>query len=372
MKLTYSIFYLFFVFYFLRCATKSIDIKTTNPKLYKQLIRSYQVPSEERFGELEVLEFIDDKNNTIKGKISNFEIDKCNWFLDRKPKTRDLSEEEFFQKKINLNCNERFYIIDFSNREDLISRVTYNGIYKEIYRQFKKGIILEASCSFSSISSKTNLELEPNSKNFYVECYPYPHDVNEYLKNQNREVIASYFFYLDKPELLKEFIEQSQDFSENERIFEILSKEFSTLEKQKNQTNSSLIGRDFEFSNCEYIDAKEIPIPNSRGVELKQKIDSLLNSDLKSPEQKERLKDAIEEYINCGNRCSSKEKETIAFFEVWNNISKTKVLLTLKLQNKVELGSFKRFQKYKVIGILRHIDFSEKGTIEKINLEATK
>lgn len=368
MKITYLIFSLFFVFQFSGCVTKIVDLKTENPKLYKELIRTYNVPSEERYGELETLEFTENTNKTIKGKISNFNLEQCTWFFDRKPKLKDL-EEDSPPKKINLNCNERFYIIDFSNKKDLISKLNYNGVYKEIYDQFKKGIILEASCSFSSISTKTNEEIDPDLKNVYVECYPYPHDVNEYLKNQNREVIAAYFFYLDKPESLKQLIEESKDFAENERIFEILSKEFSTLEKQKNQSASSLIGRDFEFSNCEYIDLKEISIPNSKGVELKKKINALLNSNLQSSDKKEELKDAIEEYINCGNRCYSKEKEFLAFFEIWNNIQKSKVLLTLKFKNKSEIGNFRRFQKYKVTGILHQIDFSETGKIEKIHLE---
>ncbi len=356
---------LFFSLHFLRCATLFINSKNANSKLYQELARSYYIPSEEKFKEYEILEFINDTNKTIKGKIKNFNIEQCTWFIDKKPET---SKKDLSQNKINLNCNEIFYIIDFSNKVDLVSKIKYNGVYKEIYEQFQKAIILEASCSFSSELKKENEELELNSKNVYVECYPYPHDINEYLKNQNREVLAGYFFYLDKPDSLAELIEQFEASSENKKIFEILTKEFSTPEKQKNQTNSSLIGRDFEFSSCEYIDTKAVSVPNSRGIELKRKIDSLLNSDLKSQEKKEELKNAIEEYTNCGTRCFSKEKEKLGFFEVWDDFTKTKVLLILKLKNQSEI-QFKRYQKYIITGILKEIDFSEKGTIEKLIIE---
>ncbi|MCX7999000.1 MAG: hypothetical protein N3A69_08640 [Leptospiraceae bacterium] len=356
---------------FLRCATKSVDLQSENPKLFKELIRAYNIPSEEKLGEIEILEFLNDKEKSIKGRLSNFAIDKCYWFLDRKPKSKDLGEE-FSKRKINLNCNERFYILDLENRTDLISQIEYKGTYKDIFHKLKKAVILEANCSIENLTKKTNEESELTSKTTTVECFAYPHDVNEYLKTQKREVIAGFFLYVESKDILAELIEQSKDFAENEAIFKAIENEFSSPEKRKNQSTSSLIGRDFEFSNCEYIDSKEIPVPNSRGAELKARIDTLLNSDLNSPSKKEELKEAIEEYMNCGNRCVSREKESLAFFEVWNPISKKKVLLTVKIKDRAVKRAFKRFQVYKVTGILKEIDFSEKGIVEKINLESVQ
>ncbi|MCX7999928.1 MAG: hypothetical protein N3A69_13410 [Leptospiraceae bacterium] len=357
--------------FFLRCATKTVDLQSENPKLFKELIRAYNIPNEEKMGEIEILEFLNDKERSIRGKATSFPLDKCNWFLDRKPKSKDLGEE-LSKRKVNLNCNERFYIIDFDNRADLISQIEYKGTYKDIFHKLKKAVILEANCSIENLVKKPSDDAELFTKTTSIECFAYPHDVNEYLKTQKREVLAGFFLYVDSKDALAELLEQSKDFAENEAIFKVLENEFSLPEKRKNQSSSSLIGRDFEFSNCEYIDLKEVPVPNSRGFELKAKIDSLLNSDLNSAAKKEELKEAIEEYMNCGNRCVSREKESIAFFEVWNPISKKKVLLTVKLKDKSGTRNFKRFQVYKVMGILKEIDFSEKGIIEKINLEAVK
>lgn len=356
--------------FFMGCASKPIDLQSQNPKLFKELIRTYHIPSELKQGEVEPMEFNLKEPRTIAGKISNFPIDTCTWFFDRKLKTKGSEDSSAFpSKKINLNCNDRFYILDLNERPDLVSKISYEGNYKDVVPKLKKGIILEAGCSIASVTKDGLEESSLDKKNATVECYPYPHDINQYVKEQNREIIVGHFLYVDKPESLKDILDSSADNKDNDRIFQAITIEFASEEKRKYQSLSSLIGKDFEFSNCEFIDFREIPAPNSKGQELKTKIEELMNTDLQVISNKEKLKDAIDEYMNCGSRCISKEKDTYAVFEVRNNLDNKIVILILRLKSKAELGNFKRFQNFKVSGILSQIDFSDKGVIEKINLD---
>ena len=111
-----------------------------------------------------------------------------------------------------------------------------------------------------------------------------------------------------------------------------------------------------------------MPIENAKGKELKAKVDKFVESDLTDPANKESLKDAIEEYRNCGNRCVSREKEIQILFEIKNEEAKRKILIIKKLNSKAELSKYKRFKFYSVDGSLRSIDFSVKGEIEKVYL----
>jgi hypothetical protein len=363
-------FFLVFEISFMGCASKPVDMEKQNPKLFKELIRTYHIPSEAKLGELTSLEFMPKEPRNIVGDLEGFALEKCTWFLDRKAKSKNPKDMESFNvKKINLNCKDRFYILDFSQRPDLVSRVTYQGIYRHVFSKLKKAIILEASCSISSVTKEGVEESTLEKKNASVECYPYPHDINQYIKEQKREVVVGHFLYVDKPEDLAQLMESSGGGEDNGKIFEVFAKEFSTEEKRRYQSMTLLIGRDFEFSNAEFIDFREIPAPNSFGQGLKEKIEQWMNTDLSKEANKENLKSAIDDFLQCGNRCLSREKETYAVFEVFNDLANNKVLLILKLKSKSDLGNFKRFQLYKVSGFLSQLDFSETGVLEKINLE---
>jgi len=347
------------IFLLYKCSSP-INLKTSNSNFFTpSLIRTYYLPSEIKRGEVEELKFSLKEPRKVEGKINNFSLENCIWFLDFKKEESEVSNS----KKINLQCNDRFYILDLNAKPDLISKISYDGIYKEIFSKLKKAIILEAVCNLP------NKEETSSKKNNFIECYPYPHDISKYINEQKREVIVSSFLYVDKPEDLKTILKQNEEFRENDRIFEALTIEFASQQKRKDQSQSSLIGKDFEFQNCEFIDFQEFPALNSKGQELKKKIDELIHANLQIPENAEKLKSTIEEYINCGSLCSSKEKNVYAVFEVKNNLDNKTVLLFLKLSSQKELSNYKRFQTYKIVGILNHIDFSKQGLIEKIHLD---
>lgn len=302
------------------------------------------------------------------GKISGMDIQNCTWFLDRKPKNK-IEEETSLPKRINLNCSDKFYIINFDT-STTPQKFDYKGKYAALYHKLKKGIVLEANCSITNLS-KTGLEESSlEEKNSSVECFPYPHDIDKYTKERQREIVQGFFLYADNLEDLKMILASAEDEELNSKMIDTLEKEFNNEEKRKNQKSaSSLIGRDFQFSYCEYIDFREIPIPNNRGLELQKKIDSLLETDLKSPANKEKLKESIDELFNCKEKCSSKEKEIIGFFELRNRKDNRTIIIQKKFKNKADLLTFKRFQFYPVEGKLTYIDFSQTGTVERIFLE---
>lgn len=357
------LFSIAFIGFLISCASAPVDIKKENPKLFGEMIRDYFVASEEFPGKVNSLKFIEDEKQTIVGKIDNFPIENCNWFFDRKI-NKDKSEEQIpVTKTINLNCGGQYYVIDFDRKILHPNKLRYNGAYKKIFHQLKKGVILEASCSINSINEKENDE-----KNTTIECYPYPYDLERYTKTQKREVVAGYFLYTDKQESLETLMEASKEEQDNYLTFETFKKNFND-EKSANQKEfNPSIGQNFSFKNCEFIDFRELPVLNEKGRELKDKIDKLLNSDLSDPVNKESLKDAFEEYKNCGTLCVSKEKEIQVLFEIRNVEAKRKILLIKKVDSKSDISQYKRFNFYPVDGNLKAIDFSVKGEIEKIYL----
>lgn len=358
-----TLFFIAFIGFLASCASAPVDIKKENPKLFEEMIRDYFVASEENPGKVNSLKFIEDEKQTIVGKVDNFPIENCNWFFDRKI-SKDNSEEQVpLARTINLNCGGQYYIIDFDRKILHPSKLRYNGAYKKIFHQLKKGIILEASCSINSINENENDE-----KNTTIECYPYPFDLERYTKTQKREVVAGYFLYIDKQESLEALMGASKEEQDNYLAFETLKKNFSDEKSANKKEYNPSIGQNFSFKNCEFIDFRELPILNAKGKELKDKIDKLLDADLNDATNKEGLKDAIEEYKNCGTLCVSKEKEIQVLFEIRNAEAKRKILLIKKIDSKSELAQYKRFNFYPVDGNLKAIDFSVKGEIEKIYL----
>lgn len=354
----------FLVSLFLNCATTPLDIKKEDPKLFKELVRDYLVASEESPGKVELLRFIENDAQAIVGRVPNFPIDSCTWFFDRKVKSKNSQEDRWnVSKTINLNCGGQFYIVEFDQKNLQASKLKYQGVYKNIFQQLNKAVILEASCSTISNSTK-----EDDDRNTSIECYPYPFDLERYTKNQKREVIAGYFLYTDTQETLEKLMLSSSEEKENGKILQSLKKDFVDEETANDKKLNPSIGKNFAFKNCEYIDFREMPIENLRGKELKEKIDKFVESDLNDPANKEGLKDAIEEYRSCGKKCVSKEKEIQILFEIKNIEAKRKILLIKKIDSKSELSKYKRFNFYPVEGSLKGIDFSVKGDIEKIYL----
>ena len=350
---------------FLHCATTPIDIKKEDPKLFKELVRDYLVVSEENPGKVELLRFIENDAQAIVGRIPNFPIDSCTWFFDRKVKNKNAKEDTWnVSKSINLNCGGQYYIVEFDQKNLQASKIKYQGVYKNIFKQLNKAIILEASCSTASSSGLK----EEDERNTSIECYPYPFDLERYTKNQRREVIAGYFLYTDTQDSLDRLMTSSIEEKENDKILQTLKKDFVDEESANDKKLNPSIGKNFAFKNCEYIDFREMPIENLRGKELKEKIDKFVESDLNDPANKEGLKDAIEEYRSCGKKCVSKEKEIQILFEIKNIEAKRKILLIKKIDSKSELSKYKRFNFYSVDGSLKGIDFSVKGDIEKIYL----
>lgn len=368
-----SLNYLFFLlgllifFVWLNCSSAPVDLSKKNPKLFKELIKDYYVADEENFGEAIVLKFQLDEKKSIIGKIDGIDIQNCTWFLDRKFKQKE-EEDVASLKKINLNCAEKFFIVrlDASITQE---KLNYKGKYTNQFNRLKKGLVLEGNCSITSVAKTGIEESSLEEKKSEVECFPYPHDLDRYTKERNREIIHGHFLYLDSLENLKAVFASSEDEEMNAKILESIEKEFNDEYKRKNQkTASSIIGRDFQLNLCEYIDFREIPIPNSRGIELQKKIDTLLESDLKNPANKEKLKEAIDDLFNCKEKCSSKEKEIIGLFEIKGKNNRA-IILQKKFQNKNDILKFQRFQFYSVEGKLSYIDFSPKGEIEKLLLE---
>ncbi len=348
----------------LHCAAKPVDIKKQNPKLYKELIRDYSIVSEERPGKVDTLKFIENETQSIVGKVDKFPIESCTWFFDRKVKDKTGADDTFFlTKAINLNCGGQYYIIEFDKKNVQANKLKYQGVYKNIFNQLYKAVIVEASCSIYSTTNK-----EDDDKTSAIECYPYPYDLDRYTKVQKREVIAGYFLYTESQEVLDSLMSASTEEKENYKILQELKKDFVSEETANNQNMNPSIGKNFNFKNCEYIDFREMPIENAKGKELKAKVDKFVESDLTDPANKESLKDAIEEYRNCGNRCVSREKEIQILFEIKNEEAKRKILIIKKLNSKAELSKYKRFKFYAVDGNLRSIDFSIKGEIEKVYL----
>ncbi len=348
----------------LNCAAKPVDIKKQNPKLYKELIREYSVVSEEQPGKIEILKFVENETQSIVGKINKFPIESCTWFFDRKVKDKTGADDTFFlTKAINLNCGGQYYIIEFDKKNLQPKRLKYQGIYKNIFNQLYKAVIVEASCSIYSTTNK-----EEDDKNSAIECYPYPYDLERYTKAQKREVIAGYFLYTESKEVLDALMAASIEEKDNYKVLQALKKDFVNEETANNQKMNPSIGKNFNFKNCEYIDFREMPIENAKGRELKAKVDKFVESDLTDPANKEGLRDSIEEYRNCGSRCVSREKEIQILFEIKNEEAKRKILIIKKLNSKAELSKYKRFSFYPVEGSLRSIDFSVKGEIEKIYL----
>ena len=349
------------------CAAKPVDIKKQNPKLYKELIRDYSVVSEEQPGKVEMLKFIENETQSIVGKVNNFPIESCTWFFDRKVKDKTGADDTFFlTKAINLNCGGQYYIIEFDKKNLQPNKLKYKGVYKNIFNQLYKAVILEASCSIYSTTNK-----EDDDKTSAIECYPYPYDLDRYTKVQKREVIVGYFLYTESQEVLNSLMSASTEEKENYKVLQTLKQDFVSEEAANNQTLNPSIGKNFSFKNCEYIDFREMPTENAKGRELKAKVDKFVESDLTDPANKESLRDAIEEYRNCGSRCVSREKEIQILFEIKNEEAKRKALIIKKLNSKAELSRYKRFSFYPVEGSLRSIDFSAKGDIEKIYLNPT-
>lgn len=352
------------IIHFWNCAAKPVDIKKQNPKLYKELIRDYSVVSEEEPGKVEILKFVENETQSIVGKIGKFPIESCTWFFDRKVKDKTGADDTFFlTKAINLNCGGQYYIIEFDKKNIQPNKLKYQGAYKNIFNQLYKAIIVEASCSIISASNK-----EEDDKNSTIECYPYPYDLERYTKAQKREVIAGYFLYTESKEVLESLLAASAEEKDNYKVLQTLKKDFVNEENANNQKMNPSIGKNFTFKNCEYIDFREMPIENAKGRELKAKVDKFVESDLTDPANKESLRDAIEEYRNCGSRCMSREKEIQILFEIKNEEAKRKTLIIKKLNSKAELSKYKRFSFYPVEGSLRSLDFSVKGEIEKIYL----
>lgn len=352
--------------FFLYCASaKPVDIKKQNPKLYKELIRDYSVASEENPGKIELLKFVENETQSITGKIQDFPIESCSWFFDRKVKDKNNPDDTMFlQKAINLNCGGQYYIIEFDKQNIQASKLKYQGVYKNIFDQLRKAIIVEASCSIYSTTNK-----EDDEKNSAIECYPYPYDLERYTKNQKREVVAGYFLYTENQEVLDTLLSSSNEEKDNAKILSTLKQDFVSEEDANNKKTNPSIGKNFAFKNCEYIDFREAQTLNKKGKELKMKIDKFVESDLTDPANKESLKDAIEEYRTCGNRCYSKDKEIQILFEIRNVEAKRKTLIIRKLSSRAELAKYKRFSFYSVEGSLKSIDFSVKGDVEKIYLD---
>lgn len=352
--------------FILYCTTaKPVDIKKQNPKLYRELIRDYSVVSEENPGKIETLKFIENETQSIVGKINNFPIESCTWFFDRKVKDKNnLDDTMFLQKAINLNCGGQYYIIELDKQNIQANKLKYQGVYKGIFDQLRKAIIVEASCSIYSTTNK-----EEDDKNTAIECYPYPYDLERYTKNQKREVVAGYFLYTENQESLESLMMASKEEKDNTKVLQELKKDFVSETDANNQKTNPSIGKNFTFKNCEYIDFREAQTLNKKGKDLKAKIDKFVESDLTDPTNKESLRDAIEEYRTCGNRCYSKDKEIQILFEIKNEEAKRKTLIIKKLSSRSELSKYKRFNFYPVEGSLKSIDFSVKGDIEKIYLD---
>ncbi|MCB1179703.1 MAG: hypothetical protein KDK36_19150 [Leptospiraceae bacterium] len=356
---------LFTIFY--SCTSGPLDLLKRNPKVFKELIKDYHTASEDKFGEEVLLKFNNDQNKSIEGKISGIDTASCSWFLDRKRK--DSKEDIASLKKINLYCGGNYFTIVFNN---MITpeKINYNGIYGGQFSRFKKGIVLEATCSFTTINKEGVEEASPDDKDSNVECFPYPHDIDKYTKDREREVARGYFLYSDTSEELQKIFDSAKEQEQNDALIEFIMKEFNNDFKRKNQkSSSSIIGRDVQFSSGEFIDFKEVPITNSRGKELQKKVETLLETDLSKKENKDNLKEAIEDLVNCNEKCSSKEKENIGYFEIKSKVANRNIIIIKKFKSTADLLNYKRFDFYTIDGKLSYIDFSEKGEIERIVLD---
>ena len=358
-----SLYSILIISFLINCATAPETIRKQNPKLFEEIIKEYFVVSEENFGKVNTLKFVEDEKQSILGKVDNFPIENCTWFFDRKISKNNPDELQPISKTVNLNCGGQYYILDFDRNNLQANKLKYKGAYKKIFHQLKKAIILEASCSIDSVDEKGN-----DDKYATVECYPYPHDLERYTKTQKREVIAGYFLYTDKSLELDELILASKEEQDNYKIFDTLKKNFRDEKSANNKETNPAIGQNFSFKNCEFIDFREVSVENAKGKEINEKIAKYLDSDLNNPANKEGLRDAVEEYKSCGKLCVSNEKEFQIIFEARNSDAKRKILLIKKIDTKSELSQYKRFHFYPVEGFLQSIDFSIKGEIEKIYL----